>query len=182
MQVASPKAVRERLLEYAERPHIETTHGDRGAIIGAFEDVLLDVKGNIEDVNERRYIVWGLCFGKEDAPLEMIRSGALESGQIFALKKWVGFFKDELTDKWCTRESFCMEVRQVYEVASLFHMLDNNPLKEKGDSTTLGEWIAGLSTALYKIEKAGMVQSATEHLGGVITAPLKEPAEGYIPL
>lgn len=176
MQVASPKAIRKRLAEYAIRP-VEVTHGDKGAVIGAFENVLEDVKDqHIADINERRYLVWGFCFGDEDKPIEMIKSGDLDDGQIFALKKWVGFSKDELTDEWCTRESFCMEVRQIFTLASFYHWLDC-----KGEGQLLSDWLAKLEEQVYETEEAGMVQSAVEHMGGVVTYAI-EPPEGYVPL
>lgn len=175
MKIASPKAVRNRLAEYAQRPHTEITKGDKGAIVGAFNDALQDVPGKLED-EHKRYLVWGFCFTPADQPLTLMRSESLCDGDIFALKKWVGFYKDDL-DEWQQRETFQMEVRQVFALASMFHALD-----KKGDSMTMEEWLSGLEEAVHEIEKAGMVQSAVDDLGGVVTAPLPEPPGGFIPL
>ena len=78
-----------------------------------------------------------------------------------------------------------MEVRQIFALASMFHALD-----KKGDPMTMGEWLAGLEEAIHEIEKSGMVQSAVDDLGGVVTATGGkeevtgewEPPAGYIPL
>ena len=176
MNVASPKAVRKRLAEYAQRPvDWEITKGDKGAIVGAFNDALQDVPGKLEE-EHKRYLVWGFCFTPDDQPLTLMRSKNLEDGHIFALKKWVGFYKDDV-DEWQQRETFRMEVRQVFTLAAMFHSLD-----KKGDSMTMGEWLAGLEDVVHKIEKAGMVQSAVDDLGGVVTATVLVPPEGFIPL
>jgi hypothetical protein len=105
-----------------------------------------------------------------------MRSKDLEDGHIFALKKWVGFYKDDL-DEWQQRESFCMEVRQVFALASMFHSLD-----KKGNPMTMSEWLAGLEDVVHKVVKEGMVQSAVEDTGGVVTATVLVPPEGFIPL
>ena len=176
MKIASPKAVRARLAEYAQRP-VEVTQGDKGAVVGAFHDALQDAPGNNKyEVEEMRYLVWGFCFGKEDEQLKMIKSGDLADGQIFALKKWVGFYKNDL-DEWEQRETFRMEVRQIFALTSMLYMLD-----EKGETMTLKEWLSGLEEAVHEIEKSGMVQSAVDDLGGVITGAILEPPDGYIPL
>ena len=176
MKVASPKAVRKRLAEYSQRPS-EITQGDKGAVVGAFHDALQDAPGNNKfEVEQMRYLVWGFCFGREDQPLEMMRSESLYDGQFFALKKWVGFYKNDV-DEWEQRETFLMEVRQVFALASMFHALD-----KKGDPMTMSEWLAGLEDVVHEVEKSGMVQSAVEHMGGVVTAAVLEPPEGFIPL
>ena len=184
MKIASPKAVRKRLAEYAQRPiEWEATKGDRGALVGAFNDALQDVPGKLEK-EHKRYLVWGFCFTPDDQPLTLMRSESLYDGHIFALKKWVGFYKDD-KDEWQQREEFCMEVRQIFALASMFHALD-----KKGDPMTMGEWLAGLEEAIHEIEKSGMVQSAVDDLGGVVTATGGkeevtgewEPPAGYIPL
>lgn len=188
MTIASPIAVRNRLSEYSKRP-IEISKGDKGFVIGKFNEILDQAKTSIELIpDQKRYLVWGYCFTAPEEQFEPIKSGELTDGQIFALKKWIGPFKDD-NDDWYCRESFQTEARYILSVAEMIYRVDEVEPRE------FGKWIEGIGAQEIEIEPAGMVQSALDHMNGTITEyksapeepPQKpsrrtEPIDGYIPL
>lgn len=198
MRIASPKAVRNRLNEYAKRPHDPISNGDKGAVVGEFARALESVPSQ-NDPDACRYLVWGFCFTPGDEMIKPLRSRDLTDGQIFALKKWIGFFKNH-EDEWDRRAAFKTEVRQVLSIAETLDFLKR---QSETKVTAMGEWMDKLEEKTYDVEKAGMVSSAIEDMGGVVTREMDDtpeyreafeqtvprripdimpPDEGYVPL
>jgi len=159
MKPASPKAVRARLLEYVNRPHDEEANSKPGIVVAKFNEALAEAYSTVAGADARRYLVWGFCFGKPEERLHEIRSADLTTGQIFALKKWIGSHK--IMDEWTERAEFVYEARWVLALCStLLHLQDepNYPL--------LGEFLAGLTEYQMDAER-GMPSEIALSLGGV---------------
>lgn len=86
----------------------DLTKGTAGAIVGTLDRVL-DGKNN-------RYLVLGWLFNESPQHLPM-SSKELVDGEWYALYKWVGFWKNEQTDKWQTAENFEQEALAVLSAA-----------------------------------------------------------------
>ena len=182
MKIAPPLAVRNRLLEYSKRP-VETTRGDLGAVVGEFNRALEDTYSVPAETDTSRYIVWGFCFTPDDQPFQMLRSKDLTDGQIFALKKWIGFYKTE--EEWTHRPTFRMDARGVFNAGNAIAFVER-----VGEPIPIKDYLNSLSTTLIEIEDQGMIESVVVDLGGTIqtyqpnTEPpaTYEPDGGYIPL
>lgn len=172
MKIASPKAVRNRLNEYARRPCDPASNGDKGAVVGEFARALESAPSQ-NNPDMRRYLVWGFCFTPDDEQIKRFRSGDLTDGQVFALKKWIGFFKNH-EDEWDRRAAFKAEVRQILSMAETLDFLKR---QSETKATTMGEWMDKLEEKTYDVEKAGMVSSADEDMGDVVTGEMEDTPE-----
>lgn len=188
MKTASPLAIRLRVIEYSKRPLMtEITTGDLGAVVGEFNRVFENIPGLKEfSPDTCRYLTWGFCFIPDDQTFQIIKSKDLTDHQIYALKKWVGFYKDE-KDKWQRRTAFPFEARGVFNSANAIHFMER-----QGPPTPMQDYLKSLTATTFEIDTNGVVQSAVEDLGGTLQIlepdpeppppTTYEPEGGYIPL
>lgn len=179
--VSPPEVIRYYVRWYADKYNPETiiTEGDRGAVVGEFEKSLIELgydSKDMEKIHEKRRLICGFFFGAIDKPLEAMSAKNLTSAQIYALKRWVGFWKSE-DGKWQHRQGFLAEFAWVRSQILLFqNMAKNRPALTIGQvCNELWPDIADrVRKSPYATERGGMVDAGLQ-VGGAILSESDKP-------
>lgn len=101
----SPEELREIARTFADIPAFPMTRGQKGAIIGAFNQEL--------GSDRARYMVWAWVF---EMPVEGMSTKLLKDWQLAFLFSWCGFYEED--GHWQRQPNFFTEVYGVLAEAA----------------------------------------------------------------
>lgn len=159
LYIASPKMIRSRLKHHIGHAY-EIKNGTKGFVTGAFNNALRSAPTTGHSIDEKRYIVWGFCLGSPDEILIPLQTRDLSDAHFFALKKWIGPYKD-LEERWQQRPAFEIEARQILSIAEYIE-------RYTGEIKPIGEWLEDNVAMEIDVEPNGMASSAVNDMGGAI--------------